>query len=319
MRLFPNDELRYYFFGLQAGLKSLRVNRLQLGLRKTLGKITQPINAPSRFPEYHRFASVISGFIRESAERPVRILDVGSPKLLGLYLGHATRAALTLTDITDLNLAEYRLMWRALQPAALGNVDFSLQDARALQFGAATFDVVYSMSVLEHVEGEAGDTQAVAELLRVLKPGGLLVLSVPFGSTYVEQTRLGVVGAARRTGDRREYFFQRIYDERAFRRRILAALGGLIGVEVTTVARRHAWLARGVGRLGENVRGALGFMNPVLSMAINTSRAGIDHGFVTHYGTLHSASDVYGDLILSGRRREGESAGTATHDGASGS
>lgn len=304
MRLFPNDELRYYFFGLQAGLKNVRVNRLQLGLRKTLGKITQPINAPSRFPEYHRFASLIREFIRDvPTERPVRILDVGSPKLLGLYLGQATRAALTLTDITDLNLAEYRLMWRALQPAALGTVDFSLQDARALHFGPATFDLVYSMSVLEHVEGEAGDTQAVAELQRVLKPGGLLVLSVPFGRTYVEQTRLGVAGAARRTGDRREYFFQRIYDERAFRSRILSALGGLTAVELTTVARRRAWLARGVGRLGENVRGALGFMNPLLSMAINTSRAGIDDGFATRYGTLHSASDVYGDLILSGRRR----------------
>jgi hypothetical protein len=71
--------------------------------------------------------------------------------------------------------------------------------------------------------------------------------------------------------------------------------------------------------LGENVRGALGFVNPLLSMAINTSRAGIDQGFATHYGTQHTASDVYGDLILSGRRREPGRAVPATHEGGSAS
>lgn len=303
MRVFPHRELRYYAFGLRAGVANLAVNGLALGLKKTLGKITQPINAPSRFPEYNLFASAIHDHLsRRTAERPPKVLDVGSPKLLGLYLAHASGADVTLTDISELNVDEYRTMWRGLQGSARGRASFSLQDARSLTFPAAEFDVVYSMSVIEHVEGEAGDSRAVRELLRVLKPGGLLIVSVPFGRTFMEQKRIGFAGAARRTNDRDEYFFQRIYDSAAFHARILEYAHDLGEVSVTTVARRNQWLARGFGLLGENVRGALGFMNPILSLALNTTRTGIDDAFEVSYGPVHSARDVYGDLILVGRR-----------------
>ena len=48
--------------------------------------------------------------------------------------------------------------------------------ALALPFGDATFDVVGAFDVIEHCEPEA---QAVAELARVLAPGGRLLASVP--------------------------------------------------------------------------------------------------------------------------------------------
>jgi SAM-dependent methyltransferase len=232
-----------------------------------------------------------------------KILDVGSPKLLGLYLGHTMTADVTLTDISDLNVDEYRVLWRAIRRDARGDVAFALQDARALQLADATFEIVYSMSVIEHVEGDTADTQVIHELLRVLKPGGLLVVSVPFGRTYVEQQRMGMAGAARRTGDRQLYFFQRIYDAHEFRRRILDPAADLADVRVTTIVRQHAWLARGFGTLGENIRGLLGFLNPILSAAVNRTCSGIDDGFEVRYGTHHRASDVYGDLILTGRKR----------------
>jgi SAM-dependent methyltransferase len=314
MRVFPHDELKYYFFGLRAGLRNLTANGSRLGLRKTVGKITQPINAPSRFPEYHRFATAITDYLATAPPgRRITILDVGSPKLLGLYLGHVTAAALTLTDITDLNVDEYRIMWRALQRDARGTVEFVLQDARSLQWPDAAFDVVYSMSVIEHVEGDSADALAVRELLRVLKPGGLLIVSVPFGPTYVEQRRIGVAGAARRTGDQGAYFFQRIYDARAFRARILSQTAALERVEVTTVARRLPWVARGFGALGENLRGLLGFVNPILSAAVNRTRVGIDDTFHVQYGAMHQASDVYGDLILVGRKRRDAPSAPAVH------
>ena len=112
-----------------------------------------------------------------------------------------------LTDISELNVDEYQVMWRALHSRARGSAVFSLQDVRSLHFDAAAFDVVYSMSVIEHVEGESGDSTAMREMVRVLKPGGLLVVSVPFGRTYAEQHRVGFAGAARKTGDHGTYFF----------------------------------------------------------------------------------------------------------------
>src|SRR5687768_115579 len=223
MRFFPHDELKYFLFGVHAGLANVGTNGFELGLKKTLGKITQPVNAASRFPEYYHFETAI----REHAAgqphtRPLRILDVGSPKLMGLYLASTTRATVLMSDITRLNVDEYRAMWGALRPRAGGSATFTLQDARALPFGACEFDVVYSMSVVEHIDGEHGDREAVRELIRVLRPGGLLLLSVPFGRSYAEQQRIGFAGAAARTGDAKPYFFQRIYDRSAFECRILS-------------------------------------------------------------------------------------------------
>jgi SAM-dependent methyltransferase len=303
MSLFPHRELRYYFFGLRAGMANLFLNGMRLGVKKTAGKIMQPINSYTRFPEYYWFDRAITNYLAgmPAGRRPV-ILDAGSPKALGLYFGANTAAELTLTDISELNIDEYQVMWRALQKRAKGEVSFSLQDARRLQFAPASFDVVYSMSVLEHIEGqggEEGDAAALRELLRVLKPGGLLALSVPFGSTYMEQKRVGFSGAARKTGDRESYFFQRIYDPAAFQSRIVGQLAELKGVQITTIQRTRPWISRTFGALGENMRGALGGLNPLLSAMGNRSAAGAEP-FATRYGEFHDAKDIYGDIILTG-------------------
>jgi len=296
----PHHELRYYLFGLRAGLSNLFSNGLELGARKTAGKILQPINSYTRFPEYYWFDQAIMGHLAgmPAGARP-RVLDVGSPKALGLYLGVNTAAELTLTDIDKVNIGEYQVMWKALRKRAKGTVAFLLQDARRLEFAAASFDIVYSMSVLEHVEGESGDTAAVRELLRVLKPGGLLVLSVPFGSAYIEQNRTGFSGAARKTGDQKVYFFQRIYGPAELESRIMAPLTGLKRVEVTTFQRTRPWISRSFGSMGENLRGLLGGMNPWLSAIGNRSVQGVQP-FPTQYGEFHSAKDVYGDVIVRG-------------------
>jgi SAM-dependent methyltransferase len=302
--VFAHREPTYYFFGLRAGLANLAANGLRLGLRKTAGKITQPINAFSRFPEYYSFDVAIQrhlGLARATKRRAV--LDVGSPKLFGLYLANRFDLDVVLTDITSLNIHEYRVMWRALADRARGRAAFLLQDGRDLSFEDGSFDIVYSMSVLEHIEGKGGDSRAITELVRVLKPGGLLVVSVPFGPTFLEQQRVGFAGAARKTKDRETYFFQRIYDRHQFTRRLVEPVQNLEDLTLTTLIRRHASVARGVGRLGENVRGVLGFMNPLLSAALVRIVPGIDDSFPTQYGLLHSASDVYGDLVLTGRKR----------------
>jgi len=300
--VFQHRELTYYSFGLRAGLANLFSNGLRMGAKKTAGKILQPVNSYTRFPEYYWFDRAVTSHLAAlPGGSRARILDVGSPKLLGLYLAVKTTADLTLTDISEVNIDEYKLMWEALKKRAKGTVDFSLEDARNVKFPDACFDVVYSMSVLEHIEGEGGDSAAVAELVRVLKPGGLLVLSVPFGSSYVEQKRVGFAGAARKTGDRRVYFFQRIYDSPAFEQRIMRPLAGVSELYLTTIQRTRPWISRGFGALGENLRGLLGPLNPALSAIGNRSIENV-HPFDTQYGEFHSAKDIYGDLVLTAKK-----------------
>ncbi|MGQ9368518.1 class I SAM-dependent methyltransferase [Azospirillum sp. ST 5-10] len=49
-------------------------------------------------------------------------------------------------------------------------------DMRSLQFDSATFDLVYASHVLEHIDDDA---HALAEVRRVLRPGGVAILPVP--------------------------------------------------------------------------------------------------------------------------------------------
>ena len=56
-------------------------------------------------------------------------------------------------------------------------VDYSTQDITSLKFADDTFDLVTNVSVLEHLP-RGLDTAAVREMLRVLKPGGKLLLTV---------------------------------------------------------------------------------------------------------------------------------------------
>jgi ubiquinone/menaquinone biosynthesis C-methylase UbiE len=300
MSFFRYQELKYYSFALKAGLLNFVGNRFRIGVKKSIGKITQPINWYTRFPEYYFFDRAISQYLTELPRgKGAKILDIGSPKMIGLYLACKAEVEITLTDISALNLDEYRVIWERLALKATGRALFQLQDARLLQIPDAQFDVVYSMSVIEHIEGADGDSQALREMIRVLKPGGLLVVSVPFGPKYVEQKIIGVSGAVLQTEDRKSYFFQRIYDEAAFKTRILAA-AGLQKVTFATVWRRHPSMHRSFARLHENIRGALGVFHPLLSAIANQSCDGINTGFTGNYGTMHSLRDIYGDLVMIG-------------------
>jgi SAM-dependent methyltransferase len=73
---------------------------------------------------------------------------------------------------------------------------FTLGEITCMPFPDNEFDVVYAVSTLEHMGpgGEGGiygvsnadaDFKAVAEISRVLKPGGILLVTVPFGRPRV--------------------------------------------------------------------------------------------------------------------------------------
>lgn len=57
---------------------------------------------------------------------------------------------------------------------------FLKMDGRALAFRDAMFDVVYSLSSIEHFGGLEGARKAVADMSRVLKPGGVLALATEY-------------------------------------------------------------------------------------------------------------------------------------------
>lgn len=180
--MFRYSERKYYQFALRVGLANLFRNGFSLGLRKTVGSITQPINSSSRFPEYHFLGeSVQAAFRRCSPGGKIAVLDVASPKHFGIYLAYHFAIEACLSDIDVPTMREAEQLWSGVARKARGSAVFSIQDARSLGYPDNTFDVVYSMSVAEHIEGRDGDSVAIREMARVLKPGGTLAVSVPFG------------------------------------------------------------------------------------------------------------------------------------------
>ena len=66
------------------------------------------------------------------------------------------------------------------------------QDVTALSFRKASKDAVVSFDVLEHVPDYR---QALREFARVLKPGGVLVMTVPFYAASADSQAIAFVGA----------------------------------------------------------------------------------------------------------------------------
>jgi SAM-dependent methyltransferase len=144
-------------------------------------------------------------------------LDVGSPKLLASRLQREGRGRWVAVDLLPGEIAR----WRAVDPA----LDLRVEDARALSFGDASFDAVACVSVIEHVPGD-GDAAAMAEIWRVLRPGGVLHLTTNVAAHPREirtaRPVYGDVGEGETVADGAEgVFFERHYTEDTLRRRLL--------------------------------------------------------------------------------------------------
>jgi SAM-dependent methyltransferase len=103
------------------------------------------------------------------------VLDCGcGPGVISIGLaGRVPQGSLTCIDLSERQLEESRL--RARQAGA-GNISFFRQDAGALGFATATFDVVFANALVEHLRAPA---PALREMWRVLRPGGILALRSP--------------------------------------------------------------------------------------------------------------------------------------------
>lgn len=68
----------------------------------------------------------------------------------------------------------------------LNNLIFKVADATALGFSSNFFDLIIAFEVIEHIEDYP---KAIKEFYRVLKPGGLLIISTPNKAVYSPGTK----------------------------------------------------------------------------------------------------------------------------------
>lgn len=156
----------------------------------------------------------------------MRVVDFSGPQWLTLALAARHPGVhFTYTNIIEAELAAYRGIVQAL---GLGNLDLRMADMRALDLADGSVDRALCVSVLEHVYPEVGgDAQALAELHRVLAPGGALLLTVPFKAVRNVQR---VDRAVYERAGGADTFYAREYDR--------AQLDALLGTSALTLARQ---------------------------------------------------------------------------------
>lgn len=138
-------------------------------VKQILLNIINPVDTV-RYTEFAYFLK----FIKMNGLKQMSILDISSPFIMSYILASQNKVIKT-----DVNLEENKNI--------NGNVglSFMLEDATQLSFKDNTFDLVYSISVIEHIYKNY--IHAINEMIRVVKTDGYIYLTFPVSMNSLEE------------------------------------------------------------------------------------------------------------------------------------
>jgi SAM-dependent methyltransferase len=199
---------------LRLGLRLLVRRQAPIDLKTIILLILYPLDSTRYFELDFVWQALNAG-------APGRYLDVSSPRLLFTLLlpEHKTLQA-DLLNPDKADLAETR---KLLQAAGL-LARCRLHDCVIAQapLASASFDVITSVSVVEHIPE---DRQAIQKIWGLLKPGGRFILTVPCAAQtseqYIDRDEYGLHGG----GKDGRVFWQRFYDAALLSERIYSVTG----------------------------------------------------------------------------------------------
>jgi SAM-dependent methyltransferase len=176
--------------------------------------------------DYVRCAEYPLVFKHLAPQRGGLMLDVGSGHShFPLYVASRTPTVVVALDPSPWVLWQHhtatRFARRGLVPP--GRLRVVLGDGQAAPFQSGLFDYISAISTIEHVEGK-GDSTVMQELGRVLRPGGRLVLTVPYN--YERYRDFWITEDSYTTTFRgAPVFYQRHYDDHALGTRLIEPSG----------------------------------------------------------------------------------------------
>ena len=208
--------IRLYFFGVGLGIFSI------LKLRKINKRILEMIYLPMNYWRSIETPLILDSLNPKEGET---ILDIGSPKLLSFYLSKKFNVKVIASDVNDYFIDYCNDFSKVLD--FNGSYETKILDATRLNIKSNSIDKVYALSVFEHIPKE-GDITAMKEVRRVLKKGGIFLLTIPYGNKFQNEFRNKkrfYYSNNSNLGKNDNVFYQRRYDEVNIYKRIINPSG----------------------------------------------------------------------------------------------
>jgi ubiquinone/menaquinone biosynthesis C-methylase UbiE len=203
-----------------------------------------------------RYSGAMAGHVLTLANihPTMQVLDVGTGT--GIVALRAAATATSLGRVVGIDLSSGMLAIARKKAATRrieDRVEFRDMDAERLEFRDASFDAVVSMFALHHFPNPAA---ALAEMYRVLKPGG--TLSIGVGSGPSRFTVAGVLDAAVQVRDVVKQFTGRLLRAPQFIDHLVERHVPRLDPGELTALASHGW--KSVGAVPAMVRAA-GFLD----------------------------------------------------------
>lgn len=205
--------LKLYFFGVGLGLKSL------FKLKKINLRILEMILLPLNYWRCIETPMVLNGL---NPQKKDKILDIGSPKLLSLFLSKKFDLKVISSDVNNYFISYCKDFVNVLNINK--NYSQKIIDAQKINLKDNSIDKIYAISVFEHIPNK-GDTLAIKEVKRILKKGGIFILTIPYGDKfeieYKNPKNFYYSKDINSDLKNNKNFYQRRYDEKSLYDRII--------------------------------------------------------------------------------------------------
>ena len=250
---------RYFFQGMHFGARHFGSKGVAAaGLKRAIGFILQPVENWTRYGEFHLAERLLA------IQPGEKILDLGSPKMFGLLLARRYPATFHLTDLWTKAVGEVSQLYEQNRELLRGTVRLETADATKLtNYADGSFDQIYTISVLEHIESLPAIQQSFRAMARVLAPHGRVLVTVPVAPQDRKNYQNNEVYGRQYQGE--PLFF--------FHEFSVATLRSLVAAEESLAVRQVYFLPNGAriwyvnlwNRIPQKVRGCLGLVNLLIA------------------------------------------------------
>jgi|TARA_B110000495_G_C23001284_1_gene590960 ubiquinone/menaquinone biosynthesis C-methylase UbiE len=290
----------YYDFGKKLAKKALKSNIKTMGIQKAYSKVFNPVTDWSRFSEFF----ITSEILKKNLHDGDKVLDIGSPKLFSIWLSKIKKIKIICTDIWKPAVLEYKNFWGEMESNNESTITFEKADLLNLKYKDNEFDVVFSISTIEHAYDKDWKKTIPKNIGRVLKNNKIAIITTPYGSKSINQYKDHAEYSIKNSNEQNN-FFMRIINKQDIDEFIKNAEEcGLYLEETYSLNISASRLSVIIRRLPVHLNVLIGFLKPKLAINNFKIKKGIHIADNEKYEKKWSSDMITSDIVLVLRKRK---------------